>query len=63
MHLWRGPQGEWIGLDAKTVLMDGGVGTAESVLHDERRPGGSGAADAGRAAALTSASLPERLLA
>jgi hypothetical protein len=36
IHLWRRPQGEWIGLDAKTVLMDGGVGTAESVLHDER---------------------------
>jgi len=34
IHLWRRPQGEWIGLDAKTVLMDGGVGTAESVLHD-----------------------------
>jgi hypothetical protein len=36
IHLWRAPRGEWIGLDAKTVLMDGGVGTAESVLHDER---------------------------
>ena len=36
IHLWRRPIGEWIGLDAKTVLHDGGVGTAESVLHDER---------------------------
>jgi Thioesterase-like superfamily len=35
IHLWRRPIGEWIGLDAKTVLHDGGVGTAESVLHDE----------------------------
>jgi acyl-coenzyme A thioesterase PaaI-like protein len=34
IHLWRAPRGEWIGLDAKTVLMDGGAGTAESVIHD-----------------------------
>lgn len=40
IHLWRRPRGEWIGLDAKTVLMDGGVGTAESVLHDEHGPVG-----------------------
>jgi len=40
VHLWRRPRGEWIGLDAKTVLMDGGVGTAESVLHDETGPVG-----------------------
>lgn len=40
IHLWRAPVGEWIGLDAKTVLMDGGAGTAESVLHDERGPVG-----------------------
>jgi hypothetical protein len=40
IHLWRRPQGEWIGLDAKTVLMDGGVGTAESVLHDASGPVG-----------------------
>ncbi|MGO9248944.1 MAG: thioesterase family protein [Solirubrobacteraceae bacterium] len=40
IHLWRAPRGEWIGLDAKTVLMDGGTGTAESVLHDERGPVG-----------------------
>jgi hypothetical protein len=40
IHLWRRPQGEWIGLDAKTVLMDGGVGTAESVLHDTHGPVG-----------------------
>jgi Thioesterase-like superfamily len=40
IHLWRRPRGEWIGLDAKTVLMDGGVGTAESVLHDADGPVG-----------------------
>lgn len=40
IHLWRRPRGEWIGLDAKTVLMDGGIGTAESVLHDEAGPVG-----------------------
>jgi len=40
LHLWRPPHGEWIGLDAKTVLMDGGTGTAESVLHDLQGPVG-----------------------
>jgi Thioesterase-like superfamily len=40
IHLWRAPRGEWIGLDAKTALMDGGIGTAESVLHDEHGPVG-----------------------
>jgi Thioesterase-like superfamily len=35
IHLWRQPQGEWIGLDAQTLLASGGIGTAESVLHDE----------------------------
>ena len=40
IHLWRMPRGEWIGLDAKTVLMDGGVGVAESVLHDIDGPVG-----------------------
>lgn len=40
IHLWRPPAGEWIGLDAKTVLMGAGAGTAESVIHDERGPVG-----------------------
>jgi hypothetical protein len=35
IHLWRGPLGEWIGLDAQTLLQGGGTGVAESVLHDE----------------------------
>ena len=34
IHLWRRPRGEWIGLDAHTLLHAGGTGTAESVLHD-----------------------------
>ncbi|HTR73565.1 MAG TPA: thioesterase family protein [Solirubrobacteraceae bacterium] len=40
VHLWRAPRGEWIGLDAKTVLMDEGSGTAESVVHDLDGPVG-----------------------
>jgi acyl-coenzyme A thioesterase PaaI-like protein len=38
VHLHRAPRGEWIGLDARTLLSDGGVATAESVLHDEHGP-------------------------
>jgi hypothetical protein len=34
IHLHRTPRGEWIGLDARTLLGDGGIGLAESVLHD-----------------------------
>jgi Thioesterase-like superfamily len=40
IHLWRVPQGEWIGLDARTLLQSGGIGIAESVLHDLRGPVG-----------------------
>jgi acyl-coenzyme A thioesterase PaaI-like protein len=36
LHLLRAPSGEWIGLDARTQLLAGGTGVAESVLHDER---------------------------
>jgi hypothetical protein len=35
IHLLRPPSGEWIGLDARTWLLSGGTGVAESVLHDE----------------------------
>jgi len=35
IHLQRLPQGEWIGLDARTLIAGGGTGLAESVLHDE----------------------------
>ncbi len=34
IHLQRQPRGEWIGLDARTLLHSGGTGLAESVLHD-----------------------------
>jgi hypothetical protein len=36
IHLEREPEGEWIGLDARTTLHEAGVGLSESVLHDER---------------------------
>jgi hypothetical protein len=38
IHLQRIPEGEWIGLDARTRLSTGGAGLAEGVLHDERGP-------------------------
>jgi acyl-coenzyme A thioesterase PaaI-like protein len=38
IHLQRPPQGEWIGLDARTLLNGAGSGLAESVLHDEHGP-------------------------
>jgi hypothetical protein len=34
LQLWRPPRGEWIGLDSQTVIEPGGMGLAESVLHD-----------------------------
>jgi acyl-coenzyme A thioesterase PaaI-like protein len=40
IHLQRQPQGEWIGLDARTLLPSGGTGLAESVLHDVHGPVG-----------------------
>jgi hypothetical protein len=40
IHLHRPPRGDWIGLDARTVLQAGGTGLAESVLHDEHGPVG-----------------------
>jgi hypothetical protein len=36
IHLQRAPEGEWIGLDARTRLHAGGAGLAEGVLHDEQ---------------------------
>ena len=42
LHLQRQPRGEWIGLDARTLLNDGGTGLAESVLHDVHGPIGRG---------------------
>jgi hypothetical protein len=40
IHLYRRPRGEWIGLDARTLLHGRGTGLAESVLHDEQGPVG-----------------------
>jgi hypothetical protein len=38
IELDRRPEGEWIGLDSRTLLHPDGIGWAESVLHDERGP-------------------------
>jgi hypothetical protein len=40
LHLHRTPLGEWIGLDARTLLSSGGMGLAESILHDVHGPVG-----------------------
>ncbi len=40
IHLHRPPLGEWIGLHARTLLHPGGMGMAESVLHDTGGPVG-----------------------
>ncbi|MGW4490287.1 thioesterase family protein [Amycolatopsis sp. NPDC004368] len=43
IHLRRVPEGEWIGLDAVTLVGPHGVGTATSTLHDGSGPVGTGA--------------------
>jgi len=43
VHLHRRPVGEWIGMDAETVIGPGGVGLATSVLHDSTGPVGRSA--------------------
>jgi hypothetical protein len=40
VHLHRRPRGEWIGLDARTLLREGGAGAAEGLLHDVHGPVG-----------------------
>lgn len=40
VHLQRLPRGQWIGLDARTLLHSDGSGLAESVLHDVDGPVG-----------------------
>lgn len=40
IDLDRRPQGEWVALDARTLLHPDGIGWAESVLHDELGPVG-----------------------
>ena len=41
VHLHRPPQGEWIGLDARTVSEASGIGLSSGVLHDARGPIGT----------------------
>jgi hypothetical protein len=36
LYVDRAPIGEWICLEARTTIVQGGVGTAESVLYDRR---------------------------
>ncbi|HKN56428.1 MAG TPA: thioesterase family protein [Amycolatopsis sp.] len=43
VHLRRPPEGEWIGLDAVTLVGPRGTGTATSILHDGRGPVATGA--------------------
>ncbi|MFE0020693.1 thioesterase family protein [Amycolatopsis sp. NPDC059021] len=43
VHVRRPPAGEWIGLDAATVVGPHGVGTATSTLHDGAGPVATGA--------------------
>jgi acyl-CoA thioesterase len=40
IHLQRAPRGEWIGIDAQTLLHAGSSGLAESILHDRDGPVG-----------------------
>jgi len=40
IHLHRPPDGEWIGLDARTVSDASGIGLSTAVLHDLRGPFG-----------------------
>jgi hypothetical protein len=40
LHLQRSPQGEWAGIDARTLLCPDGAGLAESVAHDIQGPVG-----------------------
>lgn len=42
IHLHRSPRGEWIGIDARTLLGEADLGLAESVLHDQDGPVGRG---------------------
>jgi hypothetical protein len=36
LYVERPPEGEWIGLKARTTIATGGVGMAESVIYDTR---------------------------
>ena len=36
LYLDRPPEGDWICLDARTIIPPGGIGIAESTLYDQR---------------------------
>lgn len=36
LYIERPPEGEWVALEARTTIADGGVGTAESLLYDRK---------------------------
>jgi acyl-coenzyme A thioesterase PaaI-like protein len=40
VHLHREPEGEWIGLDARTSVGEAGIGVASATLHDRHGPFG-----------------------
>jgi hypothetical protein len=42
VQLHRPPRGEWVALDARTIVQPAGVGLARSVLHDADGPVGTG---------------------
>ena len=42
VQLHRPPRGEWVGVDARTIVQPGGVGLAVSTLHDVDGPVGTG---------------------
>jgi hypothetical protein len=43
VHLHRDPEGEWVGLDARTIIEPNGSGLAVSTLYDLRGPVGTAA--------------------
>ncbi|WP_125610362.1 thioesterase family protein [Specibacter cremeus] len=40
IHLYREPEGEWLGLQTRVTFAGDGVGLTSAVLHDERGPFG-----------------------
>lgn len=42
VQLHRPPEGEWVAIDARTIVQPGGVGLSATTLHDERGPIGTG---------------------
>ena len=52
LYIEREPIGEWICLQARTIIAPDGIATAESVLYDQQRPCRNRDAGAARRAAL-----------